>query len=100
MFSHTTLVCFDLPTLDPRVSGCKGHFVCWHFKRVPVSLADFHVSLADRIPSDFHSQMICECLFQSLVLWAGDPGMGLRPHALQVESLPMRYPSGISVVTC
>lgn len=38
------------------MTGCKQEFVCWPFKRAPVSLAD---SLEDRIPTDFHHQMFC-----------------------------------------
>ena len=38
-------------------------FVCWSFKRVPDFLADAHLSLVDRIPAGFHSQMLCGLLF-------------------------------------
>ena len=41
------------------------------------------LSLADRNPTDFHSQMLCGHLFQALILQAGEPCMWLRPHALQ-----------------
>ena len=65
------------------MSGCEQDFVHWTFKRVPVSLPDFCFSLADKIPSDFHSQMLCGCLFPALVLWDGESSMELRLHASQ-----------------
>ena len=52
---------------------------------------------ADGIPADFHS-MLCGLLFPALVLWALEPGMGLRPLAPQEGGvsapLQLRYPSG------
>lgn len=36
--------------------------------------------LVDRIPTNFHSHMLYGHLFPTLVLWAGEPSMGLRPH--------------------
>ena len=52
--------------------------VFWPFKRTSVFLADSHLSLVERIPADFHSQMLCGHLFPVLVLWAGEPSTGLR----------------------
>ena len=48
----------DFSLLYPLVSGCEQDFVSWPLKRAPVFPADFHLSLADRIPADFHSQML------------------------------------------
>lgn len=55
---HTTLLCSILPPLEPRVSGCKGDFYALALKRTLVCLIEFCLSLEDRIPADFHSQMI------------------------------------------
>ena len=90
---HTTMVWSSLPLPEPRVRGWKWDFVCWRFKSVPVFLADSHLSLHDRIPVDFHSQISCGWLFLALVLWAEDPIVELTPH---VEHLQLQYPSGIS----
>ena len=45
---------------------------------------------------DFHSQMPCRLLFLSLMLWVGDPGLGLRHHPSQEGLLQLRYPSNFS----
>ena len=68
---------------EPRVSVCTWDFVHWPFKRASVSLANFHFSLADRIRAAFHSQMYYGYLFPALKFWAGEPGLGLRPHPLR-----------------
>ena len=78
-----TLVCSALPVPEPRVSGCERDFVHWPFKSVPVSLTDLNVFLVNRIPAVFHSQILCGHLFLGLMLWAGDPSLGLRPHTSQ-----------------
>ena len=59
--------------LAPQVSGCKQDFVFWPLKRKPVSLEDSHLFPGDRIPVDFHIQLLCGRLFLALVLWAGEP---------------------------
>ena len=41
-------------------------------------------------------QMLWGCLFLGLVLWAGEPSVGLRPHTPWGEPLQLRYPSEIS----
>lgn len=69
-----TLVCYALPLLEPKVSGWEPDFVCLPFKRAPVSVADSHLFLADRIPVDFHRQMSCGHLFLAVVL--GRPAWG------------------------
>ena len=37
---QATTVCITLPLLESRVSNSEQYFVCWPFKREPVSLAD------------------------------------------------------------
>ena len=71
------------------MSGCEQDFVHWTFKRVPVSLPDFCFSLADKIPSDFRSQMLRGNIFLNLMLWAGESGQGLKPHSSQGEPLQL-----------
>ena len=65
---HVTLVHSALPVLEPRVSGCDQDFVHWLFKGMLMSLAVSYLSLAVRIPTNFHSQMLCGCLFLTPVL--------------------------------
>ena len=65
-----------LPQLEPRVSGCERDFVCWPFKRVPGFPLDSSISLVDRIPGDFHSQMLHSLLFLALVFLTWEPGIG------------------------
>lgn len=50
-------------------------------------------------PPAFHS-WLCACLFLALVLWAGQPHPGFKPHAAQGEPLQLRYPSGTSAPIC
>ena len=57
-----------LPLLEPGVSGCEWDFVHWPFKRAPGFLADSCLWLADRIPADFHNQMLCGHLFWALLV--------------------------------
>ena len=45
-------------------------------------LGDSHLSLADGIPADIHSQMFCELLLLALALQAGDRGVELSPSLL------------------
>ena len=72
---HMTLIHSFFPLLEPRVSGYEQDFVCWAYKRMPGFLTHSHLSLADRIFAYFHRQILCRHLFQSVVLWARDPGM-------------------------
>ena len=67
----------------------------WLFKKVPGFLADSHLSLVDRIPTDFHSQMLCGH-FLAVVLWAGEPTVGLRFHVPQGGLWQLRYLSRFS----
>ena len=80
---HMILVLFILPLTESIVSGYEWNFVHWPFKRMPGSQVDSHLSLMDRIPTDFHSQMLCSCLFLALMLWDREPRLGLRPHSSQ-----------------
>ena len=48
-----------LPPWEPRVSSCEWDVVCLLFKRAPGFLEGSCLSLADRIPTDFHSLMLC-----------------------------------------
>lgn len=61
-----------------------------------MSLEDSHLSLADRISADFHSQMLGGHLFLVLVLWAGELSFGLRAHFFQGGPLQLSYFSRIS----
>ena len=76
---------FYLASFGTQGEGCKWDFVCWSFKRAPVSLADSCLLLVGKIPSDSHSQMLCGHLFLAMVLWAGELDMGLRAHTPQWE---------------
>lgn len=95
-YLHMILVHSSLPLLESRVGGYKWYFSHWPFKGVVVSLADSYLSLSGKILTDFYSQMLCGCLFPTLVLWAWEPSLGVRPYPLQQEPLQLRYPSGIS----
>lgn len=61
---HMTLAHSAFPPPEPRVSGCKGDFLCWPFKRAPKSLALSCIFLVVRIPADSHSQMLCDASSQ------------------------------------
>ena len=77
LFPSDTLVCSAFPPPELRVSGCERGFVCGSFKRAPVSVADSHLCLADTIPANFHSQVLCGHLFLALMLRAGEPSLEL-----------------------
>lgn len=62
---------------------------CWIFKKMSGFRAVSHLTLADKIPTDFQSQIICGLLFPATV-----PRMVLRPLAFQGGYLQLRYPSG------
>ena len=70
------------PDPEPTVSGCEWDCVCWPCERMPVSLADSYLFLADRIPADFHSR--CDvgsffgvwCSGLGRLVWGWDPS----PH--------------------
>ena len=65
-----------------------------------MSLADSHFSLADRILTDFHSQVLCLAPLPS----SGALGWGfwheVKTTASQGKPLQLRYPDRISVATC
>ena len=92
----------SLPSTGAQISGCKQNFVHWPFKRLPVSLTDSCLSLVDRNPAAFHSQMLYGHLFPALVLWVGEPSLGVRFHTSQgtPHPLQLRYLYGTSVATC
>lgn len=46
-------------------------------------LEDSCLSLEDSIPTDFYSHMLCGWLFSTMMLMVGEPGVELKPHALQ-----------------
>ena len=74
---HITLVHSPLPPPDSRISGCKQDVMHWPLEAVPVSLADSYFSLANRILTDFHSQILCGHFFPALVLWARRAWLGV-----------------------
>lgn len=57
------------------------------------------LSLMDKIPTDFHSQLLCGNLCLLLMLQDGEPSMGFRPLTLQKVPLQLRYPCRISTLT-
>ena len=70
------------------------------FRRVPGMLADSLPFPADRIPADFHCQILCRLHIAAQMLWRVVPGMGWRPRAPQGGMLLLRYPFRFSVATC
>ena len=78
----TTVVHSELPSLcqGAQMRFCKWDFEHLPFQRVPRFLSDSHLSLVDRIPADFHSQMLHGLLFPAVVLWAGERSLELRSH--------------------
>ena len=62
-------------------------------------LQQTQLNLADRIPADFQSQILWGHLFLALVLWSGEPGLGLRPHDSQGDLQQLRHPARILAVT-
>lgn len=73
--------------------------VYWLLERMPGFLMGSFLSLADRVPTDFHSQVLCGPLF---LVCTGEPGMGLltlpstQPlwgKGSELPSVPMRYSS-------
>ena len=50
---------------------------------LPGFLADFLLTQMEGISADFHDQMLHGLLFLTLVIWAGEPCLGLRSLALQ-----------------
>lgn len=49
------------------------------FKKTPGFPAAFHLTQTDRIPTDFHSQLLWGLFFLALVLQAGEPHTELGP---------------------
>nr|KAF6450545.1 hypothetical protein HJG59_008412 [Molossus molossus] len=94
-----TIFLIALPPLESRVSGVNK-ILCIGSLRVLLSLADLHLSLVDRIPAGFYSQMLSGHFFQAVMFWAGKRGLGLRPHTSQGGPLQLRYPSEISAAVC
>lgn len=91
-----------VPRPEFRVSAHEQYFAHWPFNRAPGFLELPRLTLVDRIPTDFYSQMLCG-FFLALVLRDGELGMGLRPLTSRLgweESLQLRYPSGFSTTTC
>lgn len=77
------------------MSGYELDFMCLPFKGVPGFLADSLLYLE----KGFLQQMLCGILFLVLVLLAGEPNVGLRPHASGGGFLQLRYLSLFSVAT-
>lgn len=74
------------PPLEPRVHAYEWDSVSWLFKKVPVLLAVSHLPGEQNL-TDFDKQKLCGLLFLALMFQAGDPTMGLKPLASQVEPL-------------
>lgn len=87
MRGGSTLRSFHLP--EPKVSGHERDFVCWPFKRALRFLTDSCLSLVDEIPTDFHSQISYGLLFLTLVLWAWEPRIQLRPLTFKGRPLQL-----------
>ena len=86
--SHmTSLLWASLSPLESMVNGRQGDFLCWPFMRAAGFLADAHLSLVDRIPTDFHNQILCGLFSPDLMYLAREPVVGLRPHTAQGEPL-------------
>lgn len=75
--------------------------VYWPLERMPGFLMGSFLSLTDRVPTDFHSQVLCGPLFLAWVLCTGEPGMGLLTlpgiqrllgKGSELPSVPMRTP--------
>ena len=81
---HMTLACSTLPLPEAMESVYQLSFLWWSFKKMPVSLTEFHLFLTDRFLLIFRL-ILCKYFFLALVLRAGDPSMGLRPHDPQRE---------------
>ena len=79
---HRT-ICSALSLSESRVSIYKQDFVCWPFKRAPGSLADSCLSLVERIPTDFYSQILFGHFFSALVLKAGESSVRLKTLLLR-----------------
>ena len=62
---------------SPGRTAANEIFLHWPFKWVSMFLADSGLSLTDKSPTTFHSQMLCGCIFPALGLSAGEPGLGL-----------------------
>ena len=67
----TSLLWVSVSSPEPEMSSCKQNFVPWPFKSLPGAQADSCLLVADRISSNFHSQMLYELFFLPVLLWAG-----------------------------
>lgn len=63
-----------VPLLEPKVSASASRilYMYYLFGFAVVS----HLTQADEILVDFHSQMLCGLLFLALALWAGEANEG------------------------
>ena len=78
-----SLLWIVVPPPERRVSAYEHNFMSWIFKRAHGYLVYSHLFLADGIPTDFHSQILCGLLFLSLVLQAGSLVWGWAPSLLK-----------------
>ena len=92
---YVSLVHSALLLLEPSISSWEWNFVCWTFKRLSLSLAI--------CPwwTEILLLFTARCYlgsFPSLVLYAGEPSLGFRPHVSKEEcpSCWNKYPSGTS----
>lgn len=97
---NSCLLWVAYPLVEPWVSVWEQNPLCWPFKSAPGFLADALLFQVDRVPVDFHCQMLYGCLFPALILWDGDPRVELRLHSPQRRLLQPRYPSGFSAAAC
>lgn len=83
---HVTLVCSTFPPLLSRVSGYKWD-LCTGLLRGCPCLSKPCLSLADRIPADFHSQLLYGYLCSVLVCWTGSLAWNWDPSPIFKGSL-------------
>lgn len=67
-------VTFHLP--EPQVTVPEQDPMHWPFKRAPGILVDTLLFQVDKVPVNFHNQMLFRLFFPFLVLWVGGPGVG------------------------
>ena len=81
---QVSLVLSALPLPEPRVHSYKQNFVLWPFKRLSASPA---ISPWQRETLRLFTAGCCLGSFMALVLLAGQPSLGFRPHTSQAEPL-------------